>query len=73
MTNRSIASAIFTFILCISNTFAQSGYLFNVVPSGLSLPETVSFTLCLNINGASPISCQNYITTKSTLTIKTTP
>lgn len=51
---------------------ADTGRLFNVTTSGTALGQTVSYTLCLTINGKNPLSCQNYSTSNATLSIKTT-
>lgn len=58
--------------LTATHALAGSGNLFNVTTSGASLEQTVGYTLCLNINGKNPISCQNYSTSQSSLSIKTT-
>ena len=55
-----------------THALAGSGNLFNVTTSGAASGQTVSYTLCLNINGKKPLSCQDYTTLKNTLTIKTT-
>lgn len=52
--------------------FAASTNLFDVTKTGVSLAQTVSFTLCLDINGQYPLSCQNYTTQNTVLTIHTT-
>ena len=49
--------------------FANTGHLFTVTTGGSSLDQTISFTLCLNINGQYPLSCQNYSTNKSEISI----
>lgn len=60
--------------LLLNNTaiFAGTGNLFNVTSSGGTLAQTVSFTLCLDISGKSPLSCQQYTTQQATLSIFTT-
>ena len=58
---------LFSF-LC-NTAFAASGNLFKVTSSG---GDAVNITLCLNINGKFPISCQNYNTQAGTLSINTT-
>jgi hypothetical protein len=55
-----------------ANVLAGTGNLFNVTTGGAALGQTVSYTLCLTINGKNPLSCQNYNTSNATLTIKTT-
>lgn len=54
------------------NVFAATGNLFNVTTSGAALAQVVSYTLCLTINGQHPLSCQDYTTSQTTLTIRTT-
>jgi hypothetical protein len=54
------------------NVFAATGNLFNVTTSGATLAQVVNYTLCLTINGQHPLSCQDYTTSRMTLTIKTT-
>ncbi len=54
------------------NVFAATGNLFNVTTSGATLAQVVNYTLCLTINGQHPLSCQDYTTSRTTLTIKTT-
>lgn len=51
---------------------ASSGNLFQVTTAGTSLGKAVNFTICLNVNGEHPLSCQNYTTTNAVLLIKTT-
>jgi uncharacterized repeat protein (TIGR03803 family) len=46
--------------------------LFNITYSGIPLSKPISLTLCLSINGSSPLSCQNYTATQSNLSITTT-
>lgn len=60
------------FVLQAMNALAGTGRLFNVTTSGAALGQTVSYTLCLTINGKKPLSCQNYSTSNVTLSIKTT-
>lgn len=55
-----------------THALAESGKLFDVTTSGSALGQTVSYTLCLTINGKNPLSCQNYSTSTATLSIKTT-
>ncbi len=55
-----------------THALADSGNLFNVTTGGAGLGQTVSYTLCLTINGKNPLSCQNYSTSNATLTIRTT-
>ena len=59
-------------VLQTTHAVAGSGNLFNVTPSGAALGQTVSYTLCLTVNGKNPLSCQDYSTSQATLTIKTT-
>ncbi len=54
------------------NVFAATGNLFNVTTSGAPLAQVVNYTLCLTINGQHPLSCQDYTTSQTTLTIRTT-
>jgi hypothetical protein len=61
---------LFLFLLPLTAR-ASSGDLFQVTKSGTQLPATVSFTLCLNAKDK-PLSCQNYTTSKSDLSILTT-
>lgn len=61
---------LFLFLLPSIAT-ASSGNFFQVTMSGTQLPGIVSFTLCLNAK-SNPVSCQNYTTQQSTLTINTT-
>ena len=53
------------------SAFAGSGELFNVTSTG-NAGTPINITLCLNINGKSPLSCQYYTTYVGTLSIKTT-
>ena len=53
------------------SAFAASGNLFKITPLGTG-GAPVNITLCLNINGKHPISCQNYNTQAGTLSINTT-
>lgn len=63
----------FFFVLLVQNQgLAASGNLFQVTSSGTALTDSVSITLCLNINGNSPLSCQNYSVQNTNLTIRTT-
>ena len=55
-----------------THALAGSGNLFNVTTGGAVLAQTVSYTLCLSINGKNPLSCQNYSTSQAGLLIKTT-
>ena len=48
------------FGIFLVNSWAQTGTLFTVTQSGPSLPVPVEITLCLNIVGNKPVSCQNY-------------
>ena len=61
--------AIFLLSVSYNTTFAAAGALFKVTSTD-GVP--VSITLCLNINGQSPLSCQNYSTQAGALTINTT-
>ena len=54
-----------------NETFAASGSLFKLTSTGTS-GTPLSLSLCLNINGKSPISCQNYTTYSGILTLSTT-
>jgi hypothetical protein len=60
------------FVLQAMNALAGTGNLFNVTNSGTALGQTLSYTLCLTINGKNPLSCQNYSTSNATLSIKST-
>ncbi len=63
----------FFLLLLVQNAgLAASGNLFQVTSSGTALTSAVSITLCLNINGNSPLSCQNYSVQNTNLTIRTT-
>jgi uncharacterized repeat protein (TIGR03803 family) len=59
------------FFLLLTMSIAYAGNLFNITYSGITLPKPISITLCLNINGNTPLSCQNYISTQSNLSITT--
>jgi hypothetical protein len=60
------------FVFYVSTSaFAGSGDLF-VVTSNETESNNISITLCLNINGKNPLSCQNYTTKPGTLNIRTT-
>ena len=59
------------FLFCItSSALAATGNLFVVTSTGTG--NNVSITLCLNVNGKNPLSCQNYTTSAGTLTLSTT-
>ncbi len=58
------------FVTQTTNVLADSGNLFNVTTSGAGLGQTVSYTLCLTINGKKPLSCQNYSTSNASLNDK---
>ena len=62
---------VLLFSLIGNATFAASGKLFNVTSSGTT-GVPISLTLCLNINGEFPISCQNYTAYSGILTVSTT-
>jgi hypothetical protein len=55
-----------------SSVLAGTGNLFQVTTSGAALGQTLSYTLCLSINGKNPLSCQDYSTSNATLSIRTT-
>ncbi|OYV54122.1 MAG: hypothetical protein B7X00_01695, partial [Legionella sp. 21-45-4] len=57
--------------MCQTAAFGQSGPLFVIEESGNPTAQPLNLTLCLNGNG--PLSCQDYSTSKDTLTIKPTP
>jgi sugar lactone lactonase YvrE len=57
------------FSLSISQSFATTGDLFKISSTG---GAQVNITLCLNIQGQTPLSCQNLDTQAGTLTISTT-
>ena len=59
-------------VLLLNTAFAGSGALFNVTTTGIPLLHRVGFTLCLDITGDKPISCQDYTTQYSILSIRTT-
>jgi len=66
-----VIKRILIFILyfaCCRTMYAAPGPLFNVTSTGPS--ASISMTLCLN--GLGPLSCQNYTTSSSNITIKTT-
>lgn len=60
------------FLSCNSVFAADTGDLFKITPTGGATGATVSITLCLNVNGKYPISCQNYMTQSATFSINTT-
>ena len=59
------------FSLSCNSAFADTGYLFNVTSTGTG-EAPVNITLCLNIRGQHPLSCQNYTTQAGALSINTT-
>ena len=64
---------IMTFFLINTAVCSASvGSLFSVAASGTSLNKVVNFTLCLNVNGEIPLSCQEFSTSKAILSIRTT-
>ena len=69
MLKQILSTFCFIFSLCTS-AFAGAGELFVVTSNGTG--NSISITICLNINGNKPISCQNYTIPAGTLTIKTT-
>ena|SRR3990167_1363520 len=52
--------------------YAKTGDLFKIYAHGGTLGQTISFELCLDISGSTPLSCQNYTTEQSELTIYST-
>lgn len=70
---RLIIKKILGSLLALQATYAlaDNGKLFYVTTGGAALGQSVSYTLCLKINGKNPLSCQNYSTSNATLTIKT--
>lgn len=66
---KQIVSTLCFFYLSTS-AFAGAGDLFVVSSNGTG--NSISITLCLNINGNKPISCQNYTVNAGALTIRTT-
>ncbi len=73
MTNFMIKKTLSALLaLQATNAFAATGNLFNVTTSGAALAQAVNYTLCLTINGQNPLSCQDYTTSRTTLTIRTT-
>jgi len=69
---KRIFNTFFMTLVLFNTAIAASGNLFNVATSGTALAQTVSFTLCLDVAGNTPLSCQNYTTQKATLSIRTT-
>lgn len=69
MLKKTLAGLLVTHAL---SALAGSGPLFNVTSSGAALGQTVSFNLCLNINGKNALSCQIYSSSRAGLSIKTT-
>jgi len=69
MFRRFFRSLCLLFCLVISAQ-AATGDLFVVTSTGNG--DNVSITLCLNIHGNNPLSCQNYITRAGVLNINTT-
>ncbi len=72
MLKRILYGVILNFIVLHVDAFSGAGALFKVATSGAALPETVSYNLCLTINGQYPLSCQKLTTEKSDLAINTT-
>ena len=67
------AFIMFLFSLSYNAVFAVgTGDLFKITPTGGATASPVSITLCLNVHGKYPISCQNYITQAATFSINTT-
>ena len=61
------------FFLSYNPAFAhETGDLFKIIATGGATASPVSITLCLNVHGKYPISCQNYITQAATFSINTT-
>lgn len=59
------------FLFCFgTSAFAGTGDLFVVTSNGTG--NTISLTLCLNIHGQNPLSCQTYASQAGTLQIRTT-
>lgn len=69
MLKQIVSTLCFIFYLSTS-AFAGASDLFVVTSNGTG--NSISITLCLNINGNKPISCQNYTVPAGILTIKTT-
>jgi hypothetical protein len=65
-----IVSTHFLLLALCTTASSATGDLFIVSSSGTG--NNISITLCLNINGQHPISCQNYTTKPGTLYIRTT-
>ncbi len=72
MSKKKLNGLILILVVWSTSVLAGAGNLFKITSSGAELSQTVNFTLCLNINGQNPISCQNYTTQNTTLTINTT-
>jgi len=71
MMRQLFSQRLFYLFFMHSAVWAGSGSLFNVTTTGATLAQTVNYTLCLTINGRKPLSCQNYSTQRTTLTIRT--
>ncbi len=63
---------LLTFVVFNSCAFSASGNLFNIISTGDSLAQVVSLTLCLNVSGQNPLSCQDYRVEKTDIAITTT-
>lgn len=53
------------------NSYA-AGSLFSVSSTGDMLSEPVNFNLCLNASGTVPVSCENFTSSRASLSIRTT-
>ena len=68
MLQRIVNNLLIILVLSINHSaLAASGPLFHIDESGI--PIKVTSTLCLNVNGQLPLSCQNYTSHHSTLNI----
>ena len=71
MLKRSFNISFIMLLLLNINVFAATGNLFSITQSGSALQQPVSITLCLDISGNIPLSCQNYTINNDTLSIIT--
>ena len=65
-----IVNTLFLLLFLNTSTFSATGDLFVVSSSGTG--NSISITLCLNIKGQRPVSCENHTTKPGILNIHTT-